>query len=97
MSDVQGVLGLASRARKIVYGDSALKELRAHRVYLMIMSDDTGANTRKKIMDKCAYYKVALVYMDGDTMNQSIGTQNRKYIAVIDEGFAQKLHTCLKG
>ena len=97
MNNIQGILGLASRARKIAHGDVAMRELRSSHVRLMIMSEDTGANTRKKIIDKCTFYNVPLVYMDGETMNRSIGEQNRKFIAILDEGFAQKLHTCLKG
>lgn len=97
MNEAQGILGLASRARMVTFGDTAMKELRAHRAYLMIMSHDTGSNTRKKIIDKCNFYEVPLVFMDGDTMNQSIGKENRKFIAILDEGFAKRLHACLKG
>lgn len=94
---ISGLLGLAARARRISTGDTAFQQLRSHKVYLMIMSDTIGDNSRKKLNDKCTFYHVPLVSMNEETMNRAIGTSNRKFVAILDEGFAQKLHACLKG
>ncbi|MEG0526405.1 MAG: ribosomal L7Ae/L30e/S12e/Gadd45 family protein [Longicatena sp.] len=94
---VSGLLGLAARARKITSGDTAFHQFRLHTVHLVIISEDVGNNTKKKLMDKCEFYHIQYVYMNGDVMNAAIGTGNRKFIAILDEGFAQKLHACLKG
>ena len=85
MNDVQGLLGLAAKARKLSFGDSGMKDIRAKKAKLVIMSADIGENSHKKLVDKCTYYHMA------------IGQRNRKFIVILDEGFAQKLHTCLKG
>lgn len=92
-----GLLGLAARARSIATGDVAMKQVRSKQAFLVIMSKDVGNNTKKKICDKCLFYQIPLVYMDETAMNTAIGTNNRKFIAITDEGFATKLHTCLKG
>lgn len=97
MKDVKGVLGLATRARKVSSGDTMFHHLRSQKAYLIIMSEDIGSNSKKKILNKCAFYNIPYVYMDGVEMNEAMGTMNRKFIAVLDKGFAQKLHTCLKG
>ena len=97
MNDVQGLLGLAAKARKLSFGDSGMKDIRAKKAKLVIMSADIGENSHKKLVDKCTYYHVRYVYMDDDKMNTAIGQRNRKFIVILDEGFAQKLHTCLKG
>lgn len=97
MMNAAGLLGLASRARAICTGETVLKKIRSGDVHLLILAEDIGGNARKKLQDKCSFYGVPYVYMDGDVMNQAIGDRNRKSVAILDEGFAQKLHTCLKG
>lgn len=97
MNDAFGVLGLASRARRIATGEIVFRELRAHHVKLLVLAADIGENGKKKLLDKCSYYHVPYVFMDGAQMNQAIGDRNRKSVAILDEGFAQKLHACLKG
>lgn len=95
--DVTGLLGLAARARKISSGDIAFKHLRSNEAKLLILADDIGNNSKKKLLNKCEYYHVPFVYMAADAMNRAIGSSNRKFIVILDEGFAQKLHACLKG
>ena len=97
MNNVIGTLGLAARARKIATGEIVLKKLRSNEVSLLILASDIGENGKKKLTDKCAYYHVPYVFMDAREMNIAIGDKNRKSVAILDEGFAQKLHACLKG
>ena len=92
-----GTLGLAARARKIATGEIVLKKLRSNEVKLVILAEDIGENGKKKLTDKCAHYKVPHVFMNGEDLNEAIGDKNRKSVAILDEGFAQKLHACLKG
>lgn len=98
MNKALGMLGLACRARKICSGDSVIKSIQNKKAKLVIIAEDTGDNSKKKLIDKCTYYKVPYVMIESSTaLNQAIGEVNRKCVAVLDEGFAQKLHTCLKG
>ena len=41
--------------------------------------------------------KYLMYFMNAQELNQAIGRENRKSIAILDKGFAQKLYTCLKG
>ena len=97
MNSVVGTLGLARRARKCASGDDVIKSIQKQRAKLVIIAQDCGENMRKKIIDKCTFYHVPYVFLDADTLNLALGTANRKSVAILDEGFAQKLHTCLKG
>lgn len=97
MNNAIGVLGLAARARKIATGETVMKQLRSGKVKLVILANDMGENGKKKLLDKCSFYNVPYVYMEYNEMNQAIGNRNRKSVAILDEGFAQKLQTCLKG
>lgn len=97
MKDVTGILGLAARARKTATGEIVYTQLRARHVHLLILAEDIGDNAKKKLNDKCSFYKVPCVYMDGAFMNMAIGDRNRKAIAILDKGFAEKIAACLKG
>ncbi|WP_027408726.1 YlxQ family RNA-binding protein [Anoxybacteroides tepidamans] len=89
------LLGLANRARKIVSGEElVIKEIRSGRAKLVILSEDASINTRKKIQDKCTSYEVPLRQAaDRYMLGQAIGKDARVVVAVIDEGFANKLMT----
>lgn len=97
MNEAAGLLGLLLRSRRFATGDVIMKEMRSHHVKLLLLSDTIGENSRKKMLDKCAYYHVPYVYVDELILNQVLGRRNWKTIAVLDEGFAKKLHACLKG
>lgn len=87
------LLGLANRAQKIVSGEElVLNEIRKQTAKLVVLSNDASDATKKKLQDKCLYYKVKIVEVgDRDTLGQAIGKQQRVAIAVLDEGFAAKL------
>lgn len=97
MHNAMGLLGLACRARQVTSGETAMKKLCAKQAYLMILADDMGENGKQKVLNKCHYYEVPYVFMNAQELNQAIGRENRKSVAILDKGFAQKLYTCLKG
>lgn len=98
MSNVEGILGLAARARKLAMGDSVMKNIQNKRARLVIISVDTGDNMRKKIIDKCTYYQIPYVFIESsEVLSNAVGANNRKMVAVLDKGFALQLQTCLKG
>lgn len=94
---VNGLLGMAMRARKLSMGDAIIEEIRKKKAKLVVIAEDASENTKKKITDKCHYYGVDYVYMNGDELNQAIGEYNRAAVAVMEEGFAKSINTCLKG
>ncbi len=90
-------LGLANRARKVISGEElVVKEIQRKRAKLVILSEDASENTRKKISDKCSFYRVPLYYVDSrHELGGAIGKGARVVVAITDEGFAQKLKTML--
>lgn len=92
-----GILGLIRRSRRLISGAEVIKSIQKQQVYLVVIAEECGENMRKKLMDKCTYYQVPYVFMDGKALNQAIGMQNRNAVAITDQGFAQKLHACWKG
>ena len=62
MKDVTGILGLAARARKTATGEIVYTQLRARHVHLLILAEDIGDNAKKKLNDKCSFYKVPCLH-----------------------------------
>jgi ribosomal protein L7Ae-like RNA K-turn-binding protein len=91
------LLGLANRARKIISGEElAVKEIRSGRAKLILLAADASGNTTKKITDKCNFYHVPLKKVENrELLGQAIGKEARVVVAVLDNGFAEKLVTLL--
>ncbi|MDP4170491.1 MAG: YlxQ family RNA-binding protein [Bacillota bacterium] len=91
------LLGIANRARKITSGEElSVKEIQRGKAKLVLLSADASANTTKKITDKCKSYDVPLKLVDNrQSLGQAIGKEARVVVAVMDDGFANKLLTLL--
>lgn len=91
------LLGIANRARKLISGEElVVKEIRSGKAKLVLLAEDASKNTEKKISDKCAYYQIPLKRVENRSLlGQAIGKESRVVVAVLDEGFAQKLQTLL--
>ncbi|MGM0940073.1 MAG: YlxQ family RNA-binding protein [Bacillota bacterium] len=96
-SNYLNLLGLAYRAGKCVLGEDAiLKEIRSNRAKLVLLANDIGPQTRKKLTDKCKTYEIPYVIVDDrDTISKAIGKAQRVAIAIIDAGFAAKFKSLL--
>jgi ribosomal protein L7Ae-like RNA K-turn-binding protein len=87
------LLGLASRARKIITGEElVLKEVRNNKAKLVLIAGDASLNTKKKVTDKCSYYKIPLIEVfDRYQLGLAVGKEQRVVVAVMEDGFAKKL------
>ena len=93
MNNFEGTLGLAKRAGKVVSGDLIWESIRKKQAKLVVIDADIGMNTRKKLNDKCAFYGIEIMIAPrAQTIMNAIG-QNRKAIAICDQGFANALRT----
>ena len=72
-------------------------DIRAKRVFFVIITSDASDNTKKKISDKCRYYQVEYV-IDGssDLLSNAIG-KNRVAVGIIDRGFADSIKSKIGG
>lgn len=95
MNKAIGCLGLAVKARRCISGEVLMKGFAKGGIHLVIMADDIGENSKKKLIDKCAFYNIPYAFLDKDDMASVMS--NRKTVGITDKGFATQLHTCLKG
>lgn len=96
--NVYSLLGLASRARKLVSGDQLITSIRKKETSFVIIAKDASQNSFKKISDKCTFYGIEYV-VDGtiDDLSLAIGKNNRVAIGVCDQGFSKKLREMIGG
>lgn len=94
---ILNLLGLAMRAGKLVTGEElTVKDIQANKTKFLFIAADTGINTKKKMIDKSAYYTI--LYNDSfnqDELSLAIG-RIRKVIGVNDQGFANKFKELTK-
>lgn len=87
------LLGLANRAGKCSIGEERIiRDIRHRRAKLVLLANDTGWQTKKKISDKCKSYNIPYIVVDDrQTLSHAIGQTDRVAIAILDNGFAKKI------
>ncbi|MBX6394904.1 MAG: ribosomal L7Ae/L30e/S12e/Gadd45 family protein [Alicyclobacillaceae bacterium] len=90
---VLGLLGLAKRAGCLCIGEQAvLEKIRKGNAHLVVMAEDAGPNTTKRMADKCRSYGVPLVrFQDRFTLGHAVGREGIVVLAVTDRRFAEGL------
>lgn len=93
MKRITQMLGLAMRAGCVVTGEErVVQKIRSGQAKLVLIANDAGFHTKKKLTDKTNYYDVPLLnYFDRRTLGQALGKGERVTVAVTDTGFAAQL------
>ena len=88
------MLGLATRAGKVVCGEgAALDSIRNKKACLIILSEDASENTRKRFCNSCSFYSVPYITgSDRHSLGKVVGRDFAVVIAVNDKGFAEVLN-----
>lgn len=74
MNKVLSTLGLCACARKISYGETLLKEIKSKKVYYVVVASDASDNSKKRIVDKCNFYKCEyIIILDKESISKAIG------------------------
>ena len=94
-----GLIGLATKAGKIVAGtDACLEEIEKKNVKLLILASNVAERTRKTFIEK--YKKNNIVVYEGLTIEEisnSIGKTNKATVGIKDKGFAQAINKVISG
>lgn len=87
------LLGIAHRAGKCISGEEAIiKSIQQGKAKLVLLAEDIGKNTEKKITDKCNTYDVPYLLVDNrELLSKAIGQFGRVALAIEDQGFARKI------
>ena len=90
-SGVDGMLGLAMRAGKLVSGSfSVEKAIKSGKAYLVVIAGDASEETKKGLTDACNYYKKQyMIYSTKENLGRILGREYRACAAILDEKFAE--------
>ena len=95
-----GLLGLAARAGKLIYGTpmtcDALKDRK--KIYYVFRAKGCSENTRKRLTDRCKYYEVPLidVELDVSELAHKLGKSGElAVVALTDASFAEGIKKLL--
>lgn len=93
MNKIANLLKIAVKAKAIVIGEElVLKGIRNKSIKVVILANDAGPNTTKRIMDKSSFYEIPLITsLNSDDFEYILGKPGRKVIGVIDKGFAESI------
>ena len=96
---ILGMLGLASRARKITYGfDSTLQEIQKNKIKLVIVAEDASERTKNKFLEVANFYKIPIIiYESIDNLSKAIGKQNKAIIGVKEANIANEIGKLYRG
>ncbi|MCZ0702604.1 ribosomal protein L7Ae-like RNA K-turn-binding protein [Natronobacillus azotifigens] len=91
------LIGLAYRARKISLGEEQIvRDIQKAKAKLVLIASDTGQQTKKKLTDKCNYYQIPFrMTVERDQLSHAIGKSGRVAVAILDQGFADKICSLL--
>lgn len=96
---ILGMLGLASRARKITYGmDSTLQEIQKNKIKLIIVAEDASERTKNKIKEKANTKGIPIIiYESIENLSKAIGKQNKAIIGVKENNIAIEIGKLYRG
>jgi len=93
--DVLFLLGICRKAGKLISGqDSVERAVNAQKVFLIIVSNDTSENTRKKMKSLSIKANIPIFYWcQSDELGKAIGKEQRKVIGITDKGLAKAIQS----
>ena len=92
-SRVLSLVGLATKAGRTASGEfSTEKAVKEGRAFLVIVSEESSDNTKKKFQNMCTYYQVPIwIYGTKEQLGAAMGKEFRASLAVLDEGFSKTI------
>lgn len=94
-----GLIGLAARARKIVFGtDACAEQINKKNIKLTIVAEDASERTIKNIQSKCTennipFYTILTI----EKISKSIGSNNKAVIGITDNNIAKEIIKKING
>lgn len=96
---VLGLLGLASRARKISLGaDGTEQAIEKNKTKLVIVAEDASDRTKRKFTNKCNQYDIPIIiYGKIDEISNAIGKKNKAVLGLEDNNLAKEIDKIIRG
>ncbi len=90
---IYGLIGLATRARKIAYGNDAVMDcLKQKKAKLVVITEDASEKTRKNMQYVCKKNNVKIIiFGKKDKLSHIIGKDNKVVIALKEKNIADEI------
>ena len=83
-------LGLAYRAKKIIFGEEVLNQISD--VRLLIIANDISEKSKQRFLKKCEFYNIDYIdKFNCDEISKAVGKSKIKVVGLLDEGFKKSL------
>lgn len=96
---ISGLLGLAMKAGKIVFGTEAcMQEIQKNKVKLVIIATDSAERTKTNFDIICKEKKIPMFeYLKIEDISKSIGKNNKAVIGIRDTNFSREIKKIIDG
>ena len=96
---VEGLLGLATKAGKVVFGtDACMEAINKRKVRLVIVATDSAQRTKQNFKTICEKKEVEYKeYLSIEELSKSIGKGNKAVIAIKDINFSKEIIKIING
>lgn len=90
---ILGLIGLATRARKIAFGaDSVELEIKKKKVKLIVVAEDSSERTKNKFRKLSEEYNIPIIEKETiETLSKAIGKDNKAIIGIEDINFSKEI------
>lgn len=94
-----GLLGLATRAGKTVFGTEACKSaIEKKKVKLIIVAEDASEKTKLNFQRVCNEYKIPIYErLHIEELSSAIGKENKAIVGIIDVNFSKEIEKIING
>lgn len=98
-SRVCGLLGLATRAGKTVFGTEAcIQALEKNKIKLIIIAKDAAERTKMNFKNICNKSNVPILeYLSAEEISKSIGKNNKAVVGIKDTNFSKEIIKIING
>lgn len=94
-----GIIGLATKAGKLIAGTEAcLEGIEKKNIKLILIAQDAAERTKKIVKEKCEKFNVSVYeILTIEEISKSIGKPNKAIIGLKENGFAEATEKIING
>ncbi|HOZ54716.1 MAG TPA: ribosomal L7Ae/L30e/S12e/Gadd45 family protein [Clostridia bacterium] len=98
---VLGLVGLATRAGKVIFGtDACVEGIEKNKIKLIILTNDASERLKNKFIKLCELKNngvKVIIFGTIDTISSAIGKQNKAVIGIKDINFSNEIIKIING
>ena len=96
---VSGLIGLAMRAGKIVFGtDACMQDIQKNKIKLIIIATDSAERTKINFKNICKDKHIPVIeFLEIETISKAIGKDNKAIIGIKDSNFSKEIIRIING